>query len=280
MSWKIVVDTGANLLELENLAPNTDFVRVPLTLQIGNQIFIDDEGLNIDEMMTTMYATNTAAKSACPSPDAYLQAFKGADNVIAMTITGGLSGSYNSAEIAKNLLLEEKPNAKIHIIDSLSASGEMDLILLEINNLISQGKTFDEVVSAIQDYQKRTKLLFVLAKVDNLVKNGRLSKLAGAVAGLLNIRIVGEASPEGKLELLQKSRGQKKAIKATLEEMLKAGYQGGKVIIGHRNGLDISEKIVEGIQEKFPQAFIKIVELSGLCSFYAEDGGIMMGYEI
>lgn len=280
MNWKIVVDTGANLRQIDDLASGTSFIRVPLTLQIGNQIFVDDDGLNIDDMMTTLYETDAAARSASPSPQAFADAYAEADNVIAVTITGSLSGSQNAAQIGKTMALEENPNANIHVIDSLSAGGEMDLLLVEINRLISQGLSFEEVVDAITAYQKRTKLLFVLAKVDNLVKNGRLSKLAGAVAGLLNIRIVGEASPEGKLELLNKSRGQKKAIKTTLEEMFNAGYQGGKVIIGQRNGQEFTQHLITGIKERFPEALIQTVELSGLCSFYAEDGGIMMGYEI
>lgn len=280
MTWKIVADSGCDFKDLANLADKTSFERVPLTLQIGSEIFIDDEGLDIEQMMATMYGTSAAASSSCPSPDAFLSAYRGADNVIAITITGTLSGSQNSAQLAKNLLLEENPNINIHVIDSLSAGGEVDLIVEELNRLIGQGLTFDQVVEAITAYQEKTKLLFVLAKVDNLVKNGRLSKLVGAVVGLLNIRMVGEASPEGTLELLQKARGQKKAVQASVEEMVKAGYQGGRVTIAQSNNEKIGQQISEKLLAQFPSADIQIIPTSGLCSFYAEDGGILMGYEI
>ncbi|TWT14243.1 DegV family protein [Streptococcus sp. sy010] len=280
MSWKIVADSGCDLKNIENLAPNISFERVPLTLQIGNEIFVDDEGLDIPKMMETMYQTSAAASSSCPSPDAFLQAYRGADHVIAITITGTLSGSHNSARLAVEMLKEENPNIKVHLIDSLSAGGEIDLLVMEINRLIASGLSFEEVVDKITAYQEKTKLLFVLAKVDNLVKNGRLSKLVGAVVGLLNIRMVGEASQEGRLELLQKSRGQKKAILASLEEMIKAGYQGGKVVIAHSNNEKICQQLSEKILSQFPQAEISFHATSGLCSFYAEDGGILMGYEI
>lgn len=280
MTWKIVADSGCDFRELENLAAGAQFVSVPLTIQIGSEVYVDDSGLDIDHMMESMYASSAAASSACPSPDAYAKAFEGAQNILVFTITGGLSGSYNSARVAKEMFLENHPNVNIHIIDSLSAGGEIDLLVTHANTLIGKGLNFDEVVLGMAAYQAKTKLIFVLAKVDNLVKNGRLSKLLGKVVGLLNIRMVGEASSEGKLELLQKPRGQKRAVAATVEEMLKAGYQGGKAIIAHRSNDKICQQIREAIQTKFPDADIQAIPTSGLCSFYAEEGGLLMGYEI
>lgn len=280
MTWKIVTDSGCDLRSLESQSKELQFERVPLTLQIGTEIFRDDDGLDIDNMMATMYQSSKAATSSCPSPDAFLQAYKGVDNVIAVTITGTLSGSHISARLAKNDLLEDYPNANIHVIDSLSASGEVDLIVLELERLINLGLSFEEVVERITAYQEKTRLIFVLAKVDNLVKNGRLNKLVGKVVGLLNIRMVGQASKEGTLELLQKARGQKKAVSALVEEIQKAGYKGGKVYIAHANNPKICEQISEKIKAIYPDAVIQTGRTSGLCSFYAEDEGILMGYEI
>ena len=155
----------------------------------------------------------------------------------------------------------------------------MDLLVTKINRLIASGLEFEEVVSAITTYQENTKLLFVLAKVDNLVKNGRLSKLVGAVVGLLNIRMVGEASSEGKLELLQKARGHKKSVTAAWEEMKKAGYKGGRIIMAHRNNDKFFQQFSDLVKETYPEASIEEVATSGLCSFYAEEGGLLMGYE-
>ena len=244
MKWKIIADSGCDYRSLDNLAPDTEFVSVPLTIQVGETIYRDDAQLNIDQMMDEMYATTTASKSACPSPDDYMKSFEGADNIV-VTTTGTLSGSYNSAKIAKKMYLEEHPNSKIHVIDSLSAGGEVDLIVRKLNQLLAEGLDSDQVVDAITDYQSKTKLLFVLAKVDNLVKNSRLSKLIGTVVGLLNIRMVGEASKTGTLELLQRAREQKKAIKAAFDELIKAGYNGGHITIAHHN----NEKFIKQFSE-------------------------------
>ena len=280
MTWKIVADSGCDYRQLAKPAIDTTFVSVPLTIQVADQIFVDDANLDIDQMMETMYATSEASKSACPSPDDYLRAFVGGENIIVVTITGTLSGSHNSAQLAKNIYLEDHPETNIHVIDSLSAGGEVDLLVDKLNELIEQGLSFDEVVQAITTYQEKTKLLFVLAKVDNLVKNGRLSKLIGTVVGLLNIRMVGEASETGTLELLQKARGPKKSLQAAYEELVKAGYAGGRIVMAQRNNEKCCQQLSDRIRETFPQADIKILPTSGLCSFYAEDGGLLMGYEI
>ena len=280
MEWKVVVDTACDFREIPNKAENVAYERVPFSLQIEDKVFVDNLDLDIDKMMEEMYASSEPARSACPSPEAYLSAYRGAENVIVLTLTGGMSGSYNSAVIAEKMLKEENYNVNIHIINTLSAGGENDLFLLKINELIKEGLSFEEVVAAITKYQENSKLIFVLEKVDNLVKNGRLNKLAAAVVGLLNMRMVGEASSEGTLHLLHKVRGEKKAVSTVVDEMIKAGYKGGRAVITHRNNESICQKIEEKLKEKFENIEFIVVPTSGICSFYGEEGGILLGYEI
>ena len=280
MKWKVVVDTACDFREIPNKAENITYERVPFSLQIEDKVFVDNLDLDIDKMMEEVYASPEPARSACPSPEAYLSAYRGAENVIVLTLTGGMSGSYNSAVIAEKMLKEENDNVNIHIINTLSAGGQNDLFLLKINELIKEGLPFEDVVTAITKYQKESKLIFVLEKVDNLLKNGRLNKLAAAVVGFLNMRMVGEASNEGTLHLLHKVRGEKKAISTVVGEMIKAGYKGGRVVITHRNNESICQKIEEKLKEKFSNIEFIAVPTSGICSFYGEEGGILLGYEI
>ena len=280
MEWKIVVDTACDFREIPNKAENVIYERVPFSLQIEDKVFVDTLDLDIDKMMEEMYASSEPARSACPSPEAYLAAYRGAKNVIVLTLTGAMSGSYNSAVIGEKMLKEENKDVNIHIIDTLSAGGENDLYLLKINELIKEGLSFDEVVSEMKKYQENSKLIFVLEKVDNLVKNGRLNKLAATGVGLLNMRMVGEASDEGTLHLLHKVRGEKKAVSTVVDEMIKAGYKGGRVVVTHRNNEDICKKIQDKLREKFLNIEFMIVPTSGICSFYGEEGGMLLGYEI
>ena len=280
MEWKIVVDTACDFREIPNKAENVTYERVPFSLQIEDKVFVDTLDLDIDKMMEEMYASSEPARSACPSPEAYLAAYRGAKNVIVLTLTGGMSGSYNSAIIGEKMLKEENKDVNIHIIDTLSAGGENDLYLLKINELIKEELSFDEVVSEMKKYQENSKLIFVLEKVDNLVKNGRLNKLTAAVVGLLNMRMVGEASDEGTLHLLHKVRGEKKAVSTVVDEMIKAGYKGGRAVITHRNNESICKKIEDKLKEKFSNVEFIVVPTSGICSFYGEEGGLLLGYEI
>lgn len=280
MTWKIIADSSCEFKYLEQMPTDTLYERVPLTIQIEDTVFVDDDKLNIDDMMTQMYASSKSASSACPSTEAYLASYQGADAIFVVTVTGTLSGSFNAARVAAEMYKEEHPEVKIHLIDSKSAGGEVDLLVLKLRSLLAQDLSFEQVVEAITAYQEKTKLLFVLAKVDNLVKNGRLNKLIGAVVGLLNIRLVGEASAEGTLEMLQKARGHKKSVTAAMEEMQKVGYQGGKIIIAHRNNDKFVEDFSELVRATYPEAEIDALPTSGLCSFYAEEGGLLMGYEI
>ena len=111
------------------------------------------------------------------------------------------------------------------------------------------------------------------------MKNGRLNKLIGAVIGMLNIRLVGNASPEGTLNLLHKAKGQKKAVQALWAEMKKNGYKGGRVVISHCSNPEICGLIQAAVHSEFPDADVSSIHTSGVCSYYAEQGGILMGYE-
>ena len=245
---------------------------------MGETIYRDDAQLNIDQMMEEMYATTTASKSACPSPDDYMKSFEGADNIVVVTITGTLSGSYNSAEIAKKIYLEEHPDTKIHVIDSLSAGGEVDLLVRKLNHLVAEGLEFDQVLDAITAYQAKTKLLFVLAKVDNLVKNGRLSKLVGTVVGLLNHPYGRwKLSKTGTLELLQKPEVKRKPSKLPLMNSSRLVMLEATLRLPTATMKNLSSNSLNWFVKNLPKQASKSFPTSGLCSFYAEEGGLLWG---
>ena len=280
MKYGIVVDSGCDLIHLE--IPTTteiDFTRVPLKLDVGEKEFVDDFNLNIEEFMKEMSEFKGKTGSAAPSPQAWLEAYEKSEYVFAITITSTLSGSYSSAQTAARLFKEQYPNRKICVIDSKSAGPEITIIAKKLVDYISEGLDFDTICERIHSYCKNTHLLFVLKSLDNLIKNGRVSKFKGTVAGLLGIKILGKASLEGDLELLQKCRGKMTAYDKAVEEMFKRHYTGGRVVISHCFALDTAEYIANAIREKYPDCDIQIMPTSGLCSYYAEQGGILIGFE-
>lgn len=278
MEWKIVTDTGSNLREIEHLPENIDFSIIPLILHVDNEDFVDEPTLEIQELLEAVSASSKSS-SACPAPGVYAEKFQGAKNVICFTLSSQLSGSYNSAELGKNILLEKNPDVNIHIFDSRSAGGELDLLIYKALELIAEDKNFDQVVAGLKDYHQNTHTGYMLKSIENLVKNGRVNKVVGGLVGLLNINVIGMRSNEGTIEMSNRARGEKRAINTFIDEIFEKGYNGGKMELSHVDNLTLAEKVTNKIKETFPKADINIRITSGLCSFYAEKSGLIAGFE-
>lgn len=272
---KIVADSSCDRPNISGMT----VVYSPLTMSTEERSFVDDETLDVHEMLDYMSAYKGRSYTACPSVDAWLSAFEGGDEIYAATITSGLSGSYNSAMAAKELYLQSHPQAKVHVFDTLSTGPEIFLLLEKLRDLTAAGLPFEQVVEQASDYLKHTRLFFILQSLHNLSQNGRVSKVVAAAVGVLNIRIVGTASKEGTLEQLAKSRGDNKALKELLSQLENAGFAGGKIRITNAENPALAQRFSDMVKEKWPQADLTIAPSSGLCSYYAERGSIMVGIE-
>lgn len=275
MKFKIVSDSTANLTELKEIP----FCSVPLKIRTDEREFSDNESTNISEMVDYLKTYKGKSGTACPAPDEYIEAFGDADYIFCTTITSALSGSYNAARIAKEEYESINPGKKVFVIDTLSTGPKMGLIIEKLVELINSGIEFDDICSEITEYAKTTHLFFALESLTNLANNGRISHSVAKITGILGIRLIGKANNQGTLEPIDKARGEKKAMETLYKNMKSAGYNGGKVIINHCDGLNNSNLLKEKILTEFPQANIKIGINRALCSFYAEKGGILVGFE-
>ena len=181
--------------------------------------------------------------------------------------------------IAKRQYEEAHPDRRVCVINSLSTGPEMALIADKLTELIVEGVDYDEICSLIADYAKTTGLIFMLESMKNLVNNGRVSPIVAKIAGFLGFRVVGKASDQGDLEQLDKCRGEQRALASILENMKKLGYRGKRVNIAHCFNATAAEKLEAMIKAEFKDAPIKIYALGGLCSFYAEKHGMIVGFE-
>lgn len=279
MKWKIVADSGSDIRELDGLNQEVSYEYVPLMFNIGTKVYVDDETLDMKGFLDAMENESSASSSACPAPNAYAETYKGADNVIVFTLSSNLSGSYNSASLGKELILEQNPEANIHIFDSLSAGSEMNILVRKAAELISEGLEFDELVQKMVAYHKKTNIAFLLESVDNLVKNGRVNRIVGQMIGLLGIKLIGQRSEDGRIELAQKSKGTKRAMRTLLSEFDNKKFNGQVMEISHAMNPESAEQLKKEVLAKYPQAKIRIVEMSGLCSFYAQRSGLIIGFE-
>ena len=273
--FRIAADSSCNLLALDG----ADFVSVPLTIRTDAEEFRDDASLDVDAMVAALRATKGRSYSACPNIAQWEEAFGERGDVIAFTITSGLSGSYNAACAAKEICRQRDPSRRIHVVDSLSAGPEIVLLIEKALSETRAGADFDGVCRAVQEYRERTRLLFALESMHNLAQNGRVNRLVATMAGVLGIRAVGQASAEGTLEMLGKARGARRTRQLMLSEMERLGYRGGSARIGHCQNETLALEIRDEIRRRFPAADAQIHTLRGLCSYYAERGGIMRGIE-
>ena len=276
MKFKIVTDSSANL---QSLGEGVEFQSVPLTIRVENREFVDDEKLDLNDMLETLATTKSKSSSSCPNVEDYLAAFGDADRVFCITITSNLSGSFNAARLAKEEYELAYPERRVYVIDSLSAGPELKLLAHKVLDMIKNSALYEDICQKIAEYQERTHLIFCLESLKNLANNGRVSPVVAKIAGVLGIRAVGKASDVGTLEMLDKVRGEKNAIAKIFERMQEMGYKGGKVLIDNCCNLPAAKALQELVHSKFPKAQVIHNSCKGLCSFYAEKGGLMVGFE-
>ena len=272
---KIVADSSADVLNLEEVA----FDAAPLKIITDEIEFVDDSTLDVSGMVKWFDSYKGKSKTSCPNSSDWLEAFGDADEVYCVTITSGLSGSYNAACVAKQMYEESNTGKQVCVIDSLSAGPELVLIIEKLVEYIKQDLSFEDICKKIQAYQQQTGLLFILASLKNFAANGRVSPAVAKIAGVLGIRIVGKASEAGTLEPVNKCRGEEKSLSALLSALIESGLKKGKVQIAHCENETAAHKLKDMILTALPHTTVNIHPCRGLCSYYAEKGGLLVGYE-
>ena len=275
MQYKIVADSSSNVRSMDGVS----FANVPLKIITKEKEYVDDQTLDLAQMVEELKAYKGTSGTSCPNVVEWMEAFGDADAVFAIAITSNLSGSCNAARQAAEEYMEEHPGRKVCVLDSLSAGPELRLIAEKVREGVLVKKSFEEIEAETREYMKHTHLLFTLQSLANLARNGRVSPAVAKIAGVLGIVIVGKASDVGTLQQMHKCRGEKRAIDTLYKEMKLHGYAGGKVRIGHNFNLAGAHQLRDMILEEFPGADIGIEQSTGLCLFYAEDGGMLVGYE-
>ena len=272
---RIVADSSADLLALVHIP----FISVPLKIITSQKEYVDNDRLSVERMVDDLKVYKGRSSTSCPNVDEWLTAFGDAEEVYCVTITGTLSGSYNAAVTAKELYEQAHPGRRVFVFNSLTAAAEVRMIVEKIESFLLKGMDFDSICQAIPTYKQHTGLMFMLASIRNFANNGRVSPAVAKFAGLMGIRVVGKASDKGDLEPMDKCKGQTKALAAILNHMKRLGYEGGRVMIAHCFNQEGGISLKELIKASFPMARISIYPCRGLCSFYAEEGGLLVGFE-
>ncbi|MBU5256171.1 DegV family protein [Tissierella praeacuta] len=276
MNYKIVADSSCDLNE--ELKQRLNISLVPFKIDIDNKKFIDNEEINMVELIDAMKSSPNPIRTSCPSPGDFVMEYKNADNIFAITISGKLSGTYNSAVLAKDMAKEEEPDKFVHVFDSKSASVGETLVAIKIQELIEKKLNNFEIVEKVEKYINGMKTYFVLENLDNLIKNGRISKTKGLIANVLNLKPIMGEDGEGNIKLVENVRGTKKAFKRLVEIIGETGekFEEKILAISHVNAFEKAEELKKEIQKRYNFKDIILVKTAGLSSAYANDGGIIL----
>ncbi len=275
---KIVVDSGCDLNK-KIVDCGFEFEQVPLSLNIDGTTYIDNKNLDIDSYLTAMENSPNPILSAAPSPEAFYNAFKGANEIYCVTISSGMSGSYNSAVVARDMFLEDFPDAKVYVIDSrLATSGETTIVCKLIDRL-HEGLRRETLMNAFNEDLDSTVCYFILESFKNLTKNGRMNPTIAKIASVMNIKPVCKGFQHD-ITLEHKCRGTKKAYEKLVEVVVSDHKltELSTIYITHIQSFDAANLLKTMISERAKVKEIIINECSGLCAGYAERFGLVVGY--
>ena len=278
MSFKIIVDSCCEMTTQMQHDPH--YTKVPLTICSNGTTFVDDDTFDQAALLWAMKQTPDAPSTACPAPQTYLDAYQcGVDDIYVVTLSALLSGSYNSAHQAKLMMEEDQPEVNVHIFNSCSAVCGETQIAMKIKELAETGMPFKKVVREVEQFISRMKTLFVLENLENLRKNGRLTKLQAVVTGALKIKLFCHATPEGEIGKV----GQALTVKQALTKMVdKAAndpdHVGRPLVISHCNCLERAFQVKAMLESKCQFSEILITGAGGITTVYAYDGGIVIAY--
>jgi DegV family protein with EDD domain len=278
MKYKIVADSSCDLTEEMKRDLNIEFA--PLKLQLRDQVFVDDASLNIKEYLKAMKECPDSPKTACPSPQDFMECYSGDEPVFVLTISKELSGTHNSALLAKTMYQEDHPEKFIHVFNTRSASAGETLTALKIKECVDKGLTNEQIVEEVEAYIESMHTFFLLESLDHLAKAGRLNHVVAKIASLLSLKPIMGATEEGLIKLFHKVRGYNKAFSKFVDTIGEFGtdFENRTLAIAHCNCYDRAVSFKEAVEKQYPFKEIIIVEMAGLSSTYADDGGLVIAF--
>lgn len=278
MTWHIVADSSCDLFSLPEADENIDFATVPFAIRVGETEYTDDETISVEGMLTANERHSEAAQTACPAPQLWADLFSAPGPVLAFTISSNLSGSYNSACTAREMVLEAEPDKQIAVIDTKSTGPETVLLIRAACQLIRQGKALEEIARELIALAARTHIAFALSSYHNLIKSGRVNRLIGLIAGHLGFWGIGVGDDNGEIAIRGKARGQRGMVRFLADEIKKTGLAGTRLVISHCQNEECARMLKEQLCALFQQIVVDIIPTRGLDSFYAERHGLIIAY--
>ncbi len=275
MKFKIIGDSCCDFTA-EQLKKDY-FYSIPLTITVGGVDVIDDDTFNQAKFLDMMAACPECPKSSCPSPEKFMDSFSDAEDIYIVTLSAKLSGSYNSARLAKQMFQEEHPDVNIHIFDSKSAAAGEQIIVAKLEELALKGYDFKTIVTKTEDFISRRNTVFVLEDLEVMRKNGRLSKLKAVVANVLNIKPV-LIGVDGEIQQYDQARGMNKALNRLLYFVEKQEKTSTTAYITTCESIERCKNVRKILIEKLGFKKVIIIEARGISAMYMNRGGVVLSF--
>ena len=274
MRFRIVSDSSSNILDLGCQSYTT----VPLKI-VAEKEYVDDKNLDVAGMVADLREYKGKSGSSCPNVGEWLEAFEDAEEIFCVTISKNLSGSYNASIQAGQAYMDEHPGRKVFTFDSLAVGPEMAMIIDKIRACDEAGMSYADTITTVLEYHNHLHTLFCLESMMNRARNGRVSMAKAKIAGMMGIRVAGSAVG-GQVTPAHKPRGAKKATETLVEMIRERGFRDGSTLrIAHCFSEEAASALQKGVLEQFPNAKFILEPTTALCSFYAEEGGLIIGFE-
>lgn len=278
MDYKIVADSSCDLNEV--MRNNIEVELVPFNISVESKKYRDDADIDMGDLVKRMLASPDPIKTSCPSPGDFLESYEEDKDVFVVTISKELSGTYNSAILARDMALEKEPDRFIHVFNSKGASVTETLIVLKIDELIKKGLDNSTIVEKVDNYIEELDTYFISEDLSNLIKNGRISKTKGLIATVLNLKPIMGADGDGNIQLVENVRGSKKAFRKLVGIIGESKKEFKELVlaISHASARDKAEKLKESIQSLYEFKDIVIVETRGLSTAYVNHEGVILSF--
>lgn len=278
MGFTVIVDSCCDLTQA--LRADPVFRVIPLTVRVDGEDFVDNDHLDTSLLLCAMDKSRGPSSSACPAPGDYLEAYRAAEgDIYVVTLSALLSGSHNSARQAAAMFLEEQPGRNLHVFNSCSASAGEVVLALKIRELAGSGLDFPEVVRQVDQTIREMNTLFVLENLDNLKKNGRLTRVQALLTGALRIKLVMGSTPEGEICKHAQALSVKQALSKMVEMMCgDECHRGRTLVIAQCLCPERAERLKELVEKTCEFSRILVTATRGLSSYYANTGGIVAAY--
>lgn len=281
MSIQFMIDGGADVPE--RIKQSMDLIIVPLYLHFEDEQYISDVNMDLKQFYEKIKTEKALPRTSAPSPSDFYEAFKQVDDdkqIIMLSISKGLSSTYENALTGKNMLLEKEPDRRVEVINTKTASSGIGLLLHEANAKIAENMPFEDIVEHLEARTKETATLFVLKSLDNLILGGRLDKVRGSIAKTLNIKLLMYGNENGEIEVSEKVRGNKKSIRRFIEQIGEQAknIEGNVLAITHCNAEERAKSVIQSIKQTYSFKDIFLTETGPLISTYSGEGALVMSF--